>query len=136
MDSHVGKHIFEEVVGDKGMLQKKVSQLPSANLEDFEDSDFLVVCFNLFVNSKNSSQFQTRILVTHGIHWLPNVDQILVFVNGEISEVGSYDELLTHNGAFAQFLKTFFLGDDSESEDSDPERECVLFRIVDILAML
>lgn len=67
--------------------------------------------------------FQTRVLVTHGVHWLPNVDQILVFVNGEISEMGSYDELLTHNGAFAQFLKTFLLQEDSESEESDPECE-------------
>ena len=33
-------------------------------------------------------------LVTHGIHFLPDVDEILVMKNGRISERGSYQELL------------------------------------------
>ena len=47
---------------------------------------------------------QTRLLVTHGITYLPQVDQIIVLKDGEISEVGSYKELLTQKGAFAEFL--------------------------------
>ena len=50
---------------------------------------------------------QTRVLVTHGVQWLPMVDQIIVIRHGRVSEVGSYDELLTHNGAFAKFLKHY-----------------------------
>lgn len=48
--------------------------------------------------------FQTRVLVTHGITFLPQVDQIIVLKNGEISETGSYKELLSQKGAFAEFL--------------------------------
>ncbi len=66
--------------------------------------------------------FQTRVLVTHGVQWLPKVDRIVVIDQGQISEIGSYDELLSHNGPFAQFLKTFLLKEESdESEEEDPE---------------
>uniref|UniRef100_A0A1I8GNJ2 ABC-type glutathione-S-conjugate transporter n=1 Tax=Macrostomum lignano TaxID=282301 RepID=A0A1I8GNJ2_9PLAT len=54
---------------------------------------------------------KTRILVTHGIHWLPHVDEIVVIDNGRISEQGSYEHLLDHDGPFASFLKEFFLHD-------------------------
>ncbi len=50
------------------------------------------------------------------------MDRIVVIDQGQISEIGSYDELLSHNGPFAQFLKTFLLKEESdESEDEDPE---------------
>lgn len=69
VDSHVGKHIFEQVIGPKGILQNK-----------------------------------TRVLVTHAITYLPQIDQILVIKDGEISETGTYQELLDKKGAFAEFL--------------------------------
>ena len=47
----------------------------------------------------------------------------MVLLNGEISETGTYDELLEHNGAFATFLKTYLLHEDSEDEEDDPERK-------------
>ena len=59
VDSHVGKHIFEQVLGPKGLLKNK-----------------------------------TRILVTHAVTYLPQVDQIIVVKDGEITETGSYRELL------------------------------------------
>lgn len=51
--------------------------------------------------------WQTRILVTHGMSFLPQADLILVLVEGEITESGSYQELLNRNGAFAEFIHTF-----------------------------
>lgn len=51
--------------------------------------------------------WQTRILVTHGTSFLPQADLILVMVEGEITESGSYQELLNRNGAFAEFIHTF-----------------------------
>lgn len=50
---------------------------------------------------------QTRILVTHGMSFLPQADHILVLVDGEITESGSYQELLSRHGAFADFIHTF-----------------------------
>lgn len=69
VDSHVGKHIFENVIGPTGMLKKK-----------------------------------TRVLVTHGITYLPEVDNIIVLKDGEVSETGTYKQLLEKKGAFADFL--------------------------------
>lgn len=43
-------------------------------------------------------------LVTHTINILPQVDNIVFLVDGTISEIGSYQELLQRNGAFAEFL--------------------------------
>ena len=64
--------------------------------------------------------------MTHGIQWLPFVDQILVVTDGQISEVGTYDELLNRNGPFANFLKTYFLkaedGENSDQEDNEGEK--------------
>ncbi|XP_075623995.1 multidrug resistance-associated protein 1 isoform X1 [Balearica regulorum gibbericeps] len=47
---------------------------------------------------------KTRLLVTHTINMLPQVDNIVFLVDGTISEIGSYQELLQRNGAFAEFL--------------------------------
>ncbi|XP_036148326.1 multidrug resistance-associated protein 1 isoform X7 [Monomorium pharaonis] len=69
VDSHVGKHIFEKVIGPNGLLRKK-----------------------------------TRILVTHSITYLPEVDNIIVLKDGEITESGTYKQLLEKKGAFADFL--------------------------------
>ncbi|XP_054698309.1 multidrug resistance-associated protein 1 isoform X2 [Grus americana] len=72
VDAHVGKHIFEKVIGPKGILKNK-----------------------------------TRVLVTHAINYLPQMDTILVMSDGKISEMGSYQELLQQDGAFAEFLRTY-----------------------------
>ncbi|KAL0104454.1 hypothetical protein PUN28_017289 [Cardiocondyla obscurior] len=69
VDSHVGKHIFEKVIGPNGLLKKK-----------------------------------TRVLVTHSITYLPEVDNIIVLKDGEITESGTYKQLLEKKGAFAEFL--------------------------------
>ena len=48
----------------------------------------------------------------------------MVLSDGKISEVGSYTQLMEHDGPFAQFLKIYFIqGEDSEEEDEDPESE-------------
>uniref|UniRef100_A0A8C5IZA3 ABC-type glutathione-S-conjugate transporter n=1 Tax=Junco hyemalis TaxID=40217 RepID=A0A8C5IZA3_JUNHY len=49
---------------------------------------------------------KTRVLVTHTINILPQVDNIVFLVDGMISESGSYQELLQRNGAFADFLRS------------------------------
>ena len=53
------------------------------------------------------SCLQTRVLVTHGVNFLPYVDEIVVLVDGKVSEVGSYKSLLSSKGAFSEFLETY-----------------------------
>ncbi|XP_054478436.1 multidrug resistance-associated protein 1-like [Anoplopoma fimbria] len=72
VDAHVGQHIFDRVIGPRGLLKDK-----------------------------------TRVLVTHGLGFLCKADLILVMVEGQISEMGSYVELMERKGAFAKFIHTF-----------------------------
>jgi ABC-type protease/lipase transport system fused ATPase/permease subunit len=55
--------------------------------------------------------------VTHGLRWLPFVDKIIVMVDGSVSEVGSYEELLSHDGALkVANIRCFILIKCSEQE--------------------
>ncbi|XP_043841698.1 ATP-binding cassette sub-family C member 2 [Dromiciops gliroides] len=94
VDAHVGKHLFNKVIGPNGLLKNK-----------------------------------TRLLVTHGIHFLPYVDEVVVLVNGKIVEKGSYSTLLANKATFAKNLKLYArqgssegeatVGDGVEREDED-----------------
>ncbi|KAK7471486.1 hypothetical protein BaRGS_00035880, partial [Batillaria attramentaria] len=64
---------------------------------------------------------KTRVLVTHGVYWLPMVDEILVMTDGTISERGSYEELVSHDGPFAQFLKTYLTEVENSGDEDDSE---------------
>ncbi|KAA8583815.1 hypothetical protein FQN60_015023 [Etheostoma spectabile] len=78
---------------------------------------------------------KTRILVTHGVSFLPYVDEIVVLVDGVVSEVGSYKSLRASRGAFSEFLDTYAKEQsnrthsesdhcqDSEDVELIPERE-------------
>ncbi|PVD37119.1 hypothetical protein C0Q70_04114 [Pomacea canaliculata] len=52
---------------------------------------------------------KTRVLVTHGVHWLPLVEEVVVLRGGRIVETGSYSELMLYNGHLAQFLRSCLL---------------------------
>uniref|UniRef100_A0A452UGL2 Multidrug resistance-associated protein 1 n=1 Tax=Ursus maritimus TaxID=29073 RepID=A0A452UGL2_URSMA len=90
VDSHVAKHIFDQVIGPEGVLAGK-----------------------------------TRVLVTHGISFLPQMDFIIVLADGQVSEVGSYPGLLQRNGSFANFLCNYAPEEDKETLE-DTENEGVL----------
>lgn len=87
VDSQVGKHLFERVIG------------PSGSLAD-----------------------TTRILVTHGLTYLPLMDQIIVLREGTISEIGTYKELVEQQGDFSEFLMQYL----SEKEESGKKHEEVI----------
>lgn len=69
VDSHVGKHIFDKVIGPHGLLKNK-----------------------------------TRIWVTHNVSYLSQTDLVIVIKDGEISEAGTYQQLLDEKGEFSEFL--------------------------------
>jgi len=64
--------------------------------------------------------------VTHGIQWLPVVDNIVVVVDGEISESGSYEELLSDDENFAQFLRTYLQQQETEDNEDEERLYCYL----------
>ncbi|KAF7219965.1 ATP-binding cassette sub-family C member 2 [Nothobranchius furzeri] len=84
VDAHVGKHIFDKVIGPNGILKNK-----------------------------------TRILVTHGISFLPFVDEVVVLVDGRVSEFGSYKSLRASKGAFSEFLDTYAKEHSNQSTEED-----------------
>ncbi|KAF9115491.1 Multidrug resistance-associated protein 1 [Mortierella sp. AM989] len=50
---------------------------------------------------------KTRILVTHGIHHLDSVNQVVVVKDGMISETGGYRELMDAQNAFYQLISEY-----------------------------
>lgn len=60
---------------------------------------------------------KTRVLVTHGIIYLPQTDKIFVVTQGAISESGTYQELLAKKGAFAEFLLQHIQEHDEEDAE-------------------
>ncbi|XP_077205501.1 ATP-binding cassette sub-family C member 2 isoform X2 [Paroedura picta] len=82
VDSHVGRHIFDKVLGPDGLLRHK-----------------------------------TRILVTHSLNFLAQVDDIVMLVAGTVSEQGSYSNLLANGGEFAQLLITYGNQQENKAEE-------------------
>ncbi|RUS75497.1 hypothetical protein EGW08_016746, partial [Elysia chlorotica] len=69
---------------------------------------------------------KTRVLVTHGAHWLPLVDSIVVLENGCITETGSYENLMAQRGPFSKFIRTYLLGEDAEGDSVDEDPDSLL----------
>ena len=66
---------------------------------------------------------KTRFLVTHSITYLPLTDHIIVMKDGEVSEQGSYQELVDRKGAFATFLQEHMTEEDDNDDDDDGEEK-------------
>ncbi|TMS33170.1 hypothetical protein L596_000940 [Steinernema carpocapsae] len=77
--SHIGKHIFDKVIGPNGLLRNK-----------------------------------TRILVTHGVTFLQDADQVVVIDDGKTSEIG--EELMESKEGFGKFIN-------ESRSDSEKQRE-------------
>ena len=69
---------------------------------------------NVFLGA---AQDKTRILVTHALHFLPQVDYIYTMVDGRVAEHGTYADLMAANGDFARFVNEFV------SKESELEKE-------------
>ena len=51
---------------------------------------------------KKESKNKSSIIISHRISAIKDVDQIIVLENGEITEIGSHDELLASKGFYFQ----------------------------------
>ncbi|KFP82105.1 Canalicular multispecific organic anion transporter 2, partial [Acanthisitta chloris] len=89
------------------------------------DSHVAKHIFDKVIGPEGVLKGKTRILVTHGISFLPQVDHIVVLVDGKISETGSYQDLLKQNKAFAEFLRNYAL--DEDIEEDEPTSKVLLF---------
>ncbi|XP_068209834.1 multidrug resistance-associated protein 1-like isoform X2 [Palaemon carinicauda] len=87
VDAHVGRHIFEKLIGPEGLTKDK-----------------------------------TRILITHAVWVLPQMDEIFVVQDGRLVERGTYNKLLSEGGNFAQFLLQHIT---SHTEKDEEELEVV-----------
>lgn len=97
VDSHVGKHIFDYVLGPNGLLK-----------------------------------MTTRVLVTHGVTYLPQTDKIVVLKDGEVSEIGTYNELLEKKGDFAEFLIQHMNEAAEDEQNEDIEGKAIFLRLENI----
>ncbi|KAF9206079.1 Multidrug resistance-associated protein 1 [Haplosporangium sp. Z 27] len=88
VDAHVDQHLWQNLIGPKGLLKDK-----------------------------------TRLLVTHGIHHLNEVDQIVVLKDGLISETGHYQELMDARKAFYQLIEDYSIKESVSNEHDDSVSE-------------
>lgn len=70
---------------------------------------------------QNSLSGKTRILVTHALHFLPQVDYVYVVSDGRIAEQGTYAELMVRGGEFSAFINEFGSAQEEEEENEDEE---------------
>ncbi|MHA0856902.1 thiol reductant ABC exporter subunit CydD [Paenibacillus sp. CMAA1364] len=45
-------------------------------------------------------------LATHRLHWMPDMDQIIVMDQGRVAEIGTHEELLTTKGVYYSLITT------------------------------
>ncbi|XP_064640179.1 multidrug resistance-associated protein 1-like [Lineus longissimus] len=103
VDAHVGKHMFEKVIGPQGMLRGK-----------------------------------TRLLVTHGISFLHQMDWVVVLGDGQIKEEGTYKDLMMHAGPFAEFIKNYLAEEcaDELAVEFDDDAKSLKDELVSKLSLL
>jgi ATP-binding cassette subfamily C (CFTR/MRP) protein 1 len=60
--------------------------------------------------------------VTHSVRFLPHVDSIVVLKDGNITEMGTYQQLVDQQGEFSQLLATFMTLEKDEDGDEEEKK--------------
>ena len=81
VDSHVGRHIFDSVIGPNGVLNNK-----------------------------------TRLFATNSLSFLPECDRIIMLKDGQIKQIGTYEQLKRDDGAFNEFIGEYLDNYDEKKE--------------------
>ncbi|KAF9560470.1 ABC transporter [Agrocybe pediades] len=75
---------------------------------------------------QNSLSGKTRILVTHALHFLPQVDYIYAISDGTVAEQGTYTELMAKKeGAFSAFINEFGSAEEEEEKEAEDEEDAI-----------
>lgn len=97
VDAHVGKHIFDEVLGPNGLLKNKVLHYQS-----------VCYCSNYLNYTKIFLYpIKTRIFATNNLTFLPDCHRIILMEKGLIREIGTYRELTSQKSNFSTFIGEF-----------------------------
>ncbi|KAG2236972.1 hypothetical protein INT48_002041 [Thamnidium elegans] len=72
VDAHVGRHIFDHVIGPEGILKNKA-----------------------------------RVLVTHGISYLPRIDHVVMLRDGQVALNGTYADLMSQKSELYALINDF-----------------------------
>ena len=123
-------------IGEKGInLSGGQKQRVSLARACYNDSDIYILDDPLSAVDSNVGNFifhqligphgylknKTRILITHKIPLLKDVDRIIVLKDGQISEQGSYDELIDAEGEFSEILNTY-INEENKAKAESLER--------------
>ncbi|KAF9372450.1 hypothetical protein CPB97_001258, partial [Podila verticillata] len=68
-------------------------------------------------------QGKTRVLVTHQLHVLPQVDYIICMKDGEIVERGTFHELMGNEGEFSNLMKAHGGIEEEQAEEEEEEEK-------------
>ncbi|KAF8969223.1 ABC transporter [Flammula alnicola] len=76
---------------------------------------------------QDSLSGKTRILVTHALHFLPQVDYIYVVVDGRLAEQGTYPDLMARGGEFSTFINEFGSNEqEKKTQEEEQEEEAAI----------
>ncbi|KAI8366373.1 multi drug resistance-associated protein MRP [Choanephora cucurbitarum] len=84
VDAHVGRHIFDHVIGPEGILKNKA-----------------------------------RVLVTHGISYLPRVDHVVMLREGQINLSGTYSDLMSRKSELYALITDYGTQKNTEEDKSN-----------------
>lgn len=80
---------------------------------------------------KGSLAGKTRLLVTHALHFLPEVDYIYCIEEGQILEHGTYSDLMSKKGAVCRLLEEFGGGAEEKREVDEEKEEAAIDEAVE-----
>lgn len=106
VDAHVGKQIFDEVLGPRGLLKNKVPNFQIISRQQSEK--FISKIF-----------FKTRIFATNNLAFLHECDRLVYIEKGEILEVGTYDELTRETTKFSVFIGEYLANNQQKKNSKE-----------------
>ena len=133
VDSHVGKHIFEQVIGPRGLLKNKTRILVTNSVAFLNQMDYIVVMKNGRISEAGSYKellankgFFTEYLMEHLSEATEKSDDYVEDLDVLTQEI---QEVINTEGTKSKVLKTqisnissIFVDDESKSTRSRPSR--------------